>query len=66
MYIMIQAKVVDKRHGSYHWTLERYVAVGMFGLVTTPFLIGPSKVVDVLLGFAVPLHLHMGWGQVIL
>ena len=58
-------KPVDKMHGSYHWQLERILSVAVLPLCVIPLVTGPSKTVDFLLGFLMPLHCHLGFGQII-
>ncbi|KAI3662258.1 hypothetical protein MP638_001455 [Amoeboaphelidium occidentale] len=52
-------------HGSYHWQFERYLSVALVPLCTVPLFTGPSRTVDFLLTFALPIHLHLGFGQII-
>ncbi|KAI3639189.1 hypothetical protein MIR68_002719 [Amoeboaphelidium protococcarum] len=55
----------DKIHGSYHWLFERYLSIATIPVCVYPLMFGPSKGVDFLLGFIIPLHSHLGFGQVI-
>ena len=52
-------------HGSYHWMYERYVSIALVPLIGFPLIAGPSKTCDFLLGVALPIHCHMGFGQVV-
>ena len=58
-------KPVDKMHGSYHWQAERILSVAVLPLCVIPIVAGPSSTVDFLLGFLMPLHCHLGFGQII-
>lgn len=52
-------------HGSYHWVFERFVSVATVPLCVVPIFTGPSHTADMLLGVVLPLHCHMGFGQII-
>ncbi|RVX74912.1 hypothetical protein B0A52_01189 [Exophiala mesophila] len=49
-------------HGSYHWTFERVLAVGLIPLTITPFASGSlNPTLDAVLIFTVILHSHFGF-----
>ncbi|KAH8148151.1 uncharacterized protein LAJ45_07915 [Morchella importuna] len=49
-------------HGSYHWTFERLVSVGLIPLTIAPFALGSvSPVTDAVLGAAVVIHSYIGF-----
>ncbi|CAK7901396.1 mitochondrial inner membrane protein Shh4p [[Candida] anglica] len=56
----------SKSAGSYHWTSERIVAVGMVPLVLAPFLTGTSSVLDSSLAAALLYHCHAGFQSCII
>ncbi|ANB13071.1 protein SHH4 [Sugiyamaella lignohabitans] len=48
-------------HGSYHWSFERLVAVGMAPLVIAPLATGSlTPVLDATLGSLLLVHVHLG------
>jgi succinate dehydrogenase (ubiquinone) membrane anchor subunit len=59
------ATTPDKMHGSYHWQFERLLSVATVPLCTVPIFTGPSHTADFLLGFVIPLHCHLGFGQIV-
>ncbi|KAL4941368.1 hypothetical protein BDV06DRAFT_212721 [Aspergillus oleicola] len=49
-------------HGSYHWTFERIVAVGLVPLTIAPFAAGSlSPVMDAVLCSLIVVHSHVGF-----
>ena len=49
-------------HGSYHWTFERLLSVGLVPLTITPFATGSlSPALDALFIFTLLIHSHMGF-----
>ena len=49
-------------HGSYHWTFERLLAVGIIPLTIAPFAAGHvNAAVDAALVFTILLHSHIGF-----
>ena len=52
-------------HGSYHWTFERLVSIGLIPLTLAPFAAGSiSPAVDASLVFLLIIHSHMGFQYV--
>ena len=41
------------------------MSVATVPLVVVPLIMGPSKSVDFLLGFVIPIHSHLGFGQIV-
>lgn len=53
-------------HGSYHWSFERLVSIGLVPLVTVPFAVGaPAPLLDASLGALLIAHSHIGLGACI-
>lgn len=53
---------MDAVHGSYHWSFERLIIVGMVPLVVTPFTgVSLTPVLDATLGSLLLLHSHLGF-----
>ncbi|CAD6441986.1 97e6ab9e-87fa-4773-9ab6-d87fa38f0ac2 [Sclerotinia trifoliorum] len=49
-------------HGSYHWTFERLIAVGLIPLTVTPFVSGSlNPATDAILCAAILIHSHIGF-----
>lgn len=49
-------------HGSYHWTFERLLSVGLVPLTITPFAAGSlNPILDATLIFALIVHSHIGF-----
>lgn len=49
-------------HGSYHWTFERLIAVGMIPLTVAPFAAGSlNPATDAILCATVLIHSHIGF-----
>ncbi|KAK6612414.1 CybS protein [Botrytis cinerea] len=49
-------------HGSYHWTFERLIAVGLVPLTVAPFVSGSlNPATDALLCAAILIHSHIGF-----
>jgi succinate dehydrogenase (ubiquinone) membrane anchor subunit len=49
-------------HGSYHWTFERLISVGLIPLTIAPFAAGSiSPVMDAILCATILIHSHMGF-----
>lgn len=49
-------------HGSYHWTFERLLSVGLIPLTLTPFATGSlNPTLDAALIFTLIVHSHMGF-----
>ncbi|TGO30598.1 hypothetical protein BPAE_0004g00550 [Botrytis paeoniae] len=49
-------------HGSYHWTFERSIAVGLIPLTVAPFVSGSlNPATDALLCAAIIIHSHIGF-----
>jgi succinate dehydrogenase (ubiquinone) membrane anchor subunit len=54
-------------HGSYHWTFERILAVGLIPLTVTPFAAGSlNPTTDAILCAAILIHSHMGFQAVVI
>ncbi|PQE22712.1 succinate dehydrogenase subunit D protein [Rutstroemia sp. NJR-2017a BVV2] len=54
-------------HGSYHWTFERLVAVGLIPLTIAPFASGSlNPTTDALLAGAILIHSHIGFESCII
>lgn len=51
----------SKSHGSYHWTAERAVAVGLLPLVLTPLFTGTSTLLDSSLSGLLLYHCYAGF-----
>uniref|UniRef100_A0A336UJ02 Succinate dehydrogenase [ubiquinone] cytochrome b small subunit n=1 Tax=Botrytis fuckeliana TaxID=380458 RepID=A0A336UJ02_9HELO len=64
-YIANDAAAVPKpspSHGSYHWTFERLIAVGLVPLTVAPFVSGSLNLAtDALLCAAILIHSHIGF-----
>jgi succinate dehydrogenase (ubiquinone) membrane anchor subunit len=63
-FTAVAAKEVPKHPYSYHWNLDRVVSV------LTPMAMGGAFVyggpmVDTVLALVLPVHIHMGFGQII-
>ncbi|KAJ3183613.1 membrane anchor subunit of succinate dehydrogenase, Sdh4 [Gaertneriomyces sp. JEL0708] len=56
---------ISKVHGSYHWDLERALAVATVPLLIAPFIVGSNPYVDLGLGVVIPLHTHMGFQVIV-
>lgn len=53
---------VDKSHGSFHWSFERLVALGIIPVIVAPFATGSlSPVLDATLGSLLIVHSHIGF-----
>ncbi|KPI44536.1 Succinate dehydrogenase [ubiquinone] cytochrome b small subunit, mitochondrial [Cyphellophora attinorum] len=49
-------------HGSYHWSFERLVSIGLIPLTIAPFAAGSiSPAIDASLVFLLIIHSHMGF-----
>ncbi|KAJ1672539.1 membrane anchor subunit of succinate dehydrogenase, Sdh4, partial [Spiromyces aspiralis] len=55
-----------KLSGSYHWVYERTLTVLLVPLVGTAAFYGAHPINDLMLGIAVPLHVHMGMESVLI
>ena len=54
-------------HGSYHWSFERLLSVGLIPLTLAPFAAGSvSPVLDSILVFSIIIHSHIGFQSVLL
>ena len=52
-------------HGSYHWTAERMISLGMVPLTVVPFAAGSlNPTMDALLAATVIIHSHIGFQYV--
>ena len=52
----------DPKHGSYHWSFERILAVSLIPLTVAPFAAGSiHPITDAALGAATVLHSHIGF-----
>mgnify|MGYP004711994959 FL=1 len=51
----------SKLHGSYHWTSERAVAIGLVPLTLIPILSGSTNAIDATLAGLLLYHCHAGW-----
>ncbi|KAH0835133.1 Succinate dehydrogenase [ubiquinone] cytochrome b small subunit, mitochondrial [Fonsecaea pedrosoi] len=57
----------DPLHGSYHWTFERILSVGLVPLTITPFAAGSvSPMLDAALIFTILIHSHAGFQSMII
>ncbi|KAK9469829.1 CybS-domain-containing protein [Lipomyces arxii] len=58
----------DKVHGSYHWTFERLISIGLVPLVIAPFTTGTalSPVLDAVFSTATLLHCYIGFQSCII
>lgn len=56
----------DKSHGSYHWTTERAVAIGLLPLVATSFASSPSVILDTSLSAFILFHSYTGFQSCII
>lgn len=56
----------DKKHGSWHWTLERVVAIGLVPLVGASFTLGLTAVLDTTLLAALLVHCYTGFQSCII
>ncbi|WPH04977.1 succinate dehydrogenase flavoprotein subunit [Acrodontium crateriforme] len=57
---------VDPTHGSYHWTAERIISVGLIPLTVAPFAAGSlSPLLDGTLCGLIILHTYLGFSSVI-
>lgn len=49
-------------HGSYHWTMERAISIGLIPLTVVPFATGSlNPVMDGLLAASILIHSHIGF-----
>ncbi len=55
---------ISPLHGSQHWSFERLISIGVFGLIGAAVAC-PHKMIDFALGFVVPLHCHIGFGSIL-
>ena len=54
-------------HGSYHWSFERLLSIGLIPLTLAPFAAGAvSPVLDSILVFSIIVHSHIGFQSVLL
>ena len=54
-------------HGSYHWSFERLIAVGLVPLTVAPFAAGSmNPTLDAVLCGTLLLHSHMGFQGIII
>lgn len=54
-------------HGSYHWTFERLIAVGLIPLTVAPFVSGSlNPATDAILCAAILIHSHIGFESCII
>jgi succinate dehydrogenase (ubiquinone) membrane anchor subunit len=52
-------------HGSYHWTFERLLSIGLIPLTIAPFAAGSlNPAMDAVLVFTLIVHSHMGFQSV--
>lgn len=56
----------SKTHGSYHWTSERFVSVGLIPLVLTPLFTGTSTLLDSSLSALLLYHVYAGFQSCII
>ncbi|EHY55418.1 membrane anchor subunit of succinate dehydrogenase, Sdh4 [Exophiala dermatitidis] len=57
----------DPLHGSYHWTFERLLSVGLVPLTIAPFAAGSiSPALDAALIFSIIVHSHMGFQSIVI
>lgn len=53
-------------HGSYHWTFERLLSIGLIPLTIAPFVgSSVSPILDAALGAAIIIHSHIGFDSCI-
>lgn len=56
----------DSAHGSYHWTFERLIAVGLIPLTVAPFVAGTySPATDAILCATLLIHSHIGFESMV-
>jgi len=54
-------------HGSYHWTFERFVALGLIPITVAPFAAGTlNPTMDALLCTTLLIHSHIGFQALII
>jgi succinate dehydrogenase (ubiquinone) membrane anchor subunit len=54
-------------HGSYHWTFERLIALGLVPLTVAPFAAGSlNPVLDAILASTLLIHAHLGMQAIII
>lgn len=56
----------DKKHGSYHWTSERAVAIGLLPLIGSSFASTPSVILDTTLSAFILFHSYTGFQSCII
>ncbi|KAL6245977.1 membrane anchor subunit of succinate dehydrogenase, Sdh4 [Rhinocladiella similis] len=57
----------DPLHGSYHWTFERLLSVGLVPLTMVPFASGSlSPTLDAVLIFGIIVHSHLGFQSMVI
>lgn len=56
----------EKSHGSYHWTSERIVAIGLLPLVGSSFAGSTSTIIDTTLAAFMLYHVHSGFQSCII
>lgn len=57
----------NRSHGSYHWSFERIIVLGMVPLMVTPFTaITLTPVLDATLGSLILMHSHLGFESCII
>lgn len=57
----------DRSHGSYHWSFERLIVLGMVPLAMTPLVGGSlTPVLDATLGSLILMHSHLGFQSCII
>ncbi|KAJ1732629.1 membrane anchor subunit of succinate dehydrogenase, Sdh4 [Coemansia biformis] len=56
----------SRMKGSYHWMNERALSIFSVPILATAFIYGAHPVNDMLLGIVIPIHVYMGFQQVLL
>ncbi|SGZ46436.1 CIC11C00000001542 [Sungouiella intermedia] len=56
----------DKKHGSYHWTSEKVVTIGMLPLIATSFASTPGVMVDTAMSAFILYHSYTGFQSCII
>ncbi|KAG9293532.1 hypothetical protein G9A89_005535 [Geosiphon pyriformis] len=55
----------DKVTGSYHWSFERFLSIGLIPLTVASVVNGAHPITDLFLGVALPIHSHIGFDSII-
>lgn len=62
--LTLAGEKINPMHGSNHWSFERLLSVGVFGLIGAAAAC-PHKMIDFAMGVVIPLHCHIGFGSIV-